>query len=329
MTLNTLLRDLSQIQSLSDLDTLLCDHTLKGILNSWLLECQQNNYSPRTIEHYRKKVSAFLHFLGETITEPAQVKPQYITLFLLEYRKNHKPSGEHGFYRAIHTYFAYMKEKHIIEHHPMEGMKPPRVPKVVIIPYSEDQIKTMIKVNDLNYLYFHNFTSVRNKAILLIYLSSGLRRLEMSEIKLGDVNIRTRTIKVMGKGSKERVVGFGTGALKALLEYFKLRRERVKDQNCPYLWLSEEGTQLGYWGVGLAIHDLRVRANIKVQSSTHALRHAFATQSLRNGARREDVQLLMGHSTPAMTQRYQATITSEDAVKQHPAFDPVDHWKLQ
>ncbi len=329
MTLDTLLRDLSQARTLSDLDQLLDDRTLSGILNTWLLECQQNNYSPKTIEHYREKVSGFLRFLGPNITLPSQVKPQYITLFLVEYQKNHKPMTVHGFYRAIRTYFAYMKSKHILDHHPMEEMHPPKVPKVVIVPYSEEQIKTMLKVNEANYLYFHNYTSVRNKAMLLIYLSSGLRRQEMTDIQLDTVDIRARTIKVMGKGSKERYVGFGTIALKALLEYFKLRQERIKDPGCPYLWLSEEGTRLGYFGVGEAIYDLKARANIKVKSSTHALRHAFATQSLRNGARREDVQMLMGHSTPQMTQRYQATVTSEDSVKQHPKFDPVDHWNLK
>ena len=332
MTLDQMLDRLSQAQSLADLDQLLDDKTLIGILNSWLFDCEQANFSGRTLEHYRNKVSEFLRFLGPKITRPDQVKPVYIALFLAEYRngvnpktkKPHKPSSESGYYRSIHRYFEYMKEKHIIESHPMSEMKPPKVPKTVIIPYSKEEIRNMIELCEGNYKYNHSFTAVRNRAMILIYLSSGIRRKEMSEILLENVNIKDRTIKVMGKGAKERFTGFGVKAAKALLEYFKLRQERVKGR-CSYLWLSEEGTQLSYWGVGLAISDVKTRANIKKESSTHALRHTFATESLKNGARREDVQRLMGHEDPKMTQHYQETVDSETSVKEHPKFDPVDH----
>ena len=71
-----------------------------------------------------------------------------------------------------------------------------------------------------------------------------------------------------------------------------------------------------------------MRLGIDIRSSTHALRHSFATQSLRNGASLKYVQELMGHSTPGMTLKYAKTVDSEDAIKEHPNFDPVDKWGL-
>jgi site-specific recombinase XerD len=324
MVVDSLLNRLSQAQTLEDLDSLLDDKSLSGILNSWLFDCQEKNYSKRTLEHYQKKVSEFLTFVKPKIQYPHEVKDIHVKLFImtLSRQRKLKLSSVHGYHRAVHTYFAYMVEKKILAVSPMVGMKPPKVPKEIIIPYSQDNLKIMLELCDDT-----KFLGARNKALLLLYASSGLRRDEMSQIKLSEVNVVSKTIKVMGKGSKERVVGFGNHAKIALMKYAELRKKRVKDE-CPYLWLSEEGYRLTYWGIGLAIHDLKLRAGLEIHSSTHALRHTFATGMIRNGARLNDVQALMGHTTSDMTQKYATTVTSEDAVKQHPAFDPVDKWRL-
>ncbi len=326
-TLDHMLERLAHANTLSDLEDILDNTTLVGVLASWLFDCQQNNYSQRTQENYLEKTGKFLIFLGPKIIQPEQIKPEHIKLFLLKLRKTLKPSSEHDYYRAIHRYFQYMVDKNILKIHPMDGMKPPKVPRIVISPYTREEIKDMLLLCDKGFRYSYDFICVRNKAMILLYLNSGLRKNEMYEITLDRVNIRDRTIKVLGKGAKERIVGFGSRANTALREYFELRQKRVKD-DCPYLWITEEGNRLGYDGIGAAIYDLRKRANINKPSSTHAMRHTFATQSLRNGARPDDVQRLMGHSGPEMTQRYQQTVNSEESVKQLQKFDPVDHWKL-
>jgi site-specific recombinase XerD len=215
-----------------------------------------------------------------------------------------------------------MKEQHIIKVHPMEGMKPPKLSQEIIQPYTKEQLSRMLAACDDT-----TFLGARNKALILLFLSTGLRKKEMSEVQLKDVNFTQRIIKVMGKGAKGRIVGFGTQASRALMVYFIQRKSRVKPGNEDWLWLSEEGFRLQYSGLGTAINDLVVFIGLKdIHSRVHALRHSFATESLRNGAGLKDVQSLMGHSTPTMTLKYAKTVNSEDAVRNHPKFDPADHW---
>jgi site-specific recombinase XerD len=325
MSLDHLPSRLSQAQTLSDLDHLLDDKTLKGILNQLVFFCVESNYSPRTIENLENIINKFLEWLGKTVTMPEQLQPRHVSLYLMVRKKEEgwKDSTVNDHYRAIHRFCSYMVEKAILKTSPMQGMKPPKIPQEVLIPYTREQIQSMLYLCD----HSGHFTGIRNKAMILIYLSSGLRKKEMSKIQLQDVNIVQCTIKVMGKGSKGRIVGFGKSAKSALMEYSKVRKERAIEGN-TYLWITEEGKPLGYWGTGLAIYNLKIRAGINVKSSTHALRHSFATQSLRNNASLKHVQSLMGHSTPTMTLRYAKTVDSEDAVKQHKSFDPVDNWKI-
>jgi len=319
-----MLRKFRQAQTLSDLGQLLDRKTLSGIFHSWLYNCFEQNYSDRTFEHYEKKVGEFLGSLGPDITKPKQITDSHIKFFLTRKAVGHEDTTVHGYHRAIHTYFSYMVAEKIIKVHPMVNMKPPKVEKKIIQPYKHEEICTIINYCDNT----RRFTTIRNKALFLLYISTGLRRDEMTNIELPHVDISHRTIRVNGKGDKWRIVGFGARASKALLDYFKIRGTRAKDKDNPFLWLTEEGDRLGYWGIGRAIYETRVRLGIKIQSSTHALRHTFATQSLRNGADLKTVQALMGHSTMDMTNKYVETVNSEDAVKRHPGFDPVDKWRL-
>jgi site-specific recombinase XerD len=325
MAVDHLLSQIKQIRTLSDLDHLLDDKSLKGVRNQLAFHCVEKNYSPRTLENLNGKISALLSFLGEDVTMPDQLSSKHISLFLLVKKQEYqwKDTTANGYYRAIHRFCSYMVEEKILKNSPMEGMEPPKMAQEVLIPYTKDQLQDMIHVCE----HSSRFTGTRNKAMILIYVSTGLRKKEMSKIQIEDVNIAQCIIKVMGKGAKERVVSFGSIAKIALMEYWKIRKVRAKQGN-NYLWVSEEGTPLGYAGVGLAIYDTKKRAGVNIKSSTHALRHTFATQSLRNNASLKHVQSLMGHETPYMTLRYAKTVDSEDAVKQHHTFDPVDCWKL-
>jgi site-specific recombinase XerD len=324
------LNQITQSRTLLDLEELLGKGGLSGILDNWMFECHQADCPWGTLKFYYSDVSEFLEFLGPTIADPKQITKKHVVMFL-QLRKQFnrrypgqpiKPSYLHGFFRALKRYFNYMVENDILEVSPMDHMKAPKVPDLVIQPYSKEQIQVLLSACDSN-----TFLGARNKALILLFITSGLRKFEMAKIKLADVNITDKMIKVMGKGSKERVVGFGVQTSKALMIYFIQRKARVKDGHEEWLWLSEEGTRLGYWGVGQAITELEKLVGINdIHSRIHALRHTFATEALRNGAKMHEVQELLGHVTPVMTKRYAKTVDSYDAVKQHSKFDPIDHW---
>jgi len=199
-------------------------------------------------------------------------------------------------------------------------MRSPRVPKRIIRPFSPDNIRDMLLLCDES-----KFLGIRNRAIILTFVDTGLRLSEMAGIQLKDIDFDRELIRVMGKGARERVVGIGKGTQKALLKYLLIRRD-----SHPCLWVTEEARPMQARGIQIMIRRLGKRAGITgARPSPHTFRHTFGTWSLLNGASEREVQSLLGHSSQRMTQQYTATINSEHAIKSHKRFSPVDNMALK
>jgi integrase/recombinase XerC/integrase/recombinase XerD len=170
------------------------------------------------------------------------------------------------------------------------------------------------------------YLGARNRAMILTFIDTELRLSELTHISLVDVNIQNDTIRVMGKGNKERVVPFGKNAKAAILKYCKMR-----NSDLPQLWLTEEHRPLSRRGIEITIIRLGKYAGITdVRCSPHTFRHYFGTNSMLNGAPDWAVQTVLGHSTLDMTKKYRETINSQNAIAFHrgskgrPGFSPAD-----
>jgi site-specific recombinase XerD len=167
------------------------------------------------------------------------------------------------------------------------------------------------------------FCGLRNRAIILLLLDTGMRLRELSALRLWDLDFDRGIVRVMGKGAKERVVGMGKATQKAMLRYLLSRSDPH-----PEVWVSEERRPLTYNSLNDAIRTMGKRAGIEFRSSAHTYRHTFATSALKNGADLFRVQALLGHSSLEMVRRYAASLGSEHAVEGHRSFGPVDKLKL-
>ncbi len=290
-------------------------------LQAFLLSCKVDGYTKQTLDGYQAKLRLFVRFADSLrINHPSEVTANEIRLFLLHKKETCNAVTIHDHYRVLRRFFNWMVDEGIVEKTPMASMKPPRVPKPMVTPFNSEHIKTLLLFCD-----DRTFLGARNKAIILTFLDTGLRLSELADIQLQDIDFDHETIKVMGKGAKERIVRVGKAAQKALLRYLLMR-----DDELPCLWLSEERRPLTAWGVERMIQNLGKRARFTdVRCSPHTFRHTFGTQALRNGASVYEVQSLLGHSTLDMTRRYTATLNSEDAVISHRKFSPVDNLKLK
>jgi len=208
-----------------------------------------------------------------------------------------------------------MVEEGTLKQNPISSIHIRKPPEKIIQPFKLDQVQDLLLLCDEG-----KFLGARNRAIILTFLDTGLRLSELANIQIKDINFDHETIKVMGKGAKERVVRIGKKTQKALLRYLLMRNDGL-----ACLWVTEERIPLTHWGIEIMIRKLGKRVGISgVRCSPHTFRHTSATQSLRNGAGLEQVKSLLGHSTLYMTMRYAATINSEDAVQSHQRFSPVD-----
>ena len=170
-----------------------------------------------------------------------------------------------------------------------------------------------------------SFLSLRNRAIVLMFLDTGLRLSELANIQLSEIDFDRGMIKVMGKGSKERFVAVGKKAQKAILRYLLKRDDR---HSC--LWVTEERQPLRARGIQMVIKRARRRAGITgVRCSPHIFRHTFALNFLRGGGNPRELQCLLGHTSIDMSMRYVAALGAVDALRAHERASPVDRMELR
>ncbi len=150
---------------------------------------------------------------------------------------------------------------------------------------------------------------------------TGVRLEEMSRIKLDDVNFDNETIRIMGKGSKGRVVRIGKTTQKALLKYLLAR-----GNNCASLWVSQQGNPMCREGIKIIVRRYcKVAVVSGARPSAHTFRHTCAINFLRNGGDIFSLQIMLGHSSLEMTRRYVSTLNAEDMIRQHIKASPVDN----
>jgi len=310
----------TKLGHLNQFDIITSDTTLHGQLKIFLLSCKVNELSPRSIDDYAQKVGAFVMFCkSQGIKEPQEVTPNHVRVFLLLLRERIKAVSVHDYYGCIHRFFNWLIEEDVLEQSPMARMKPPRVPKQIIQPFSLEDIKRMLVV-----LSEDNLRGYRNRALVLTFLDTGLRLSELASIMLSDVDFDRGIIKVMGKGAKGRVVRIGKESQKAILKYLLQRRDKL-----PQLWVTMECRPMAARGIQSLIKRLGKRAGITdARCSPHTFRHTFAITCLRNGIGEFNLQCLLGHTTLQMTRKYVQTLGAGDALSAHEKASPVDNMRL-
>jgi len=300
------------------LERLIGGSDLWGKLDSFLNLAEAADRSAHTITTYRCLLGDFVKFVNSRgATLPADVSEEHVVAYIIHKKQTCGGVSVNTYFKHIRAWFNWMVKRGILESSPCASLKAPTIPKTVIRPIVGEQLQKMVACCT-DHIY-----GVRDKAIMLLIYDSGLRRSEVANIKLENVDLDRGAIKVMGKGAKERYVGIGKEVKDALLQYLYMRKDDL-----PWLFVTchkENPGKLPPNTIYQAIKHAMKRAGITgVKLGPHALRHGFATASIRNGANLFYVQSLLGHSTLTMTRKYADTINSEEAVKQHHGFSPVD-----
>lgn len=306
------------IATLAHLNT----ETLEDQLNLFLLSCKVNSLSPRSVEDYSQKIGVFVAFCRtQEVYKPEEVTPTHIRLFLLGMQQRCKPISVHGYYGCVCRFFNWLLEEGTLKESPMARMHPPKFPKVLIKPFKPEDIGRLLFLCD------HGgpcFLGLRNRAIILAFVDTGLRLSELAGIQIADLDVDVGLIKVMGKGAKERIVRISNRTLKAILRYWNQRNDDL-----PCLWVTEERKPLQARGIQQMIERLGKRAGVTgVRCSSHTFRHSFAIMALQNGIGEFNLQWLLGHSTLTQTRRYCGSLGAKEAMLAHIKASPVERLKL-
>ena len=212
----------------------------------------------------------------------------------------------------------------IITSNPFSRVKVPKPPKKVIVTFSGKQLAAMLKsVNTSMTAGFRDWT------IILMLLDTGLRASELVGLTMDNVNLEDGMVKVLGKGSKERIVPFGAKVQRALWKYIQRYRPQPANPLFPTLFLTASGNPITTDRLRTIIEKYARRAGIEgVRCSPHTFRHTFAISYLRNGGDVFSLQRILGHSSLEIVRNY-VNLAEADIKACHRRFSPADNMEIR
>lgn len=280
----------------------------------------EKNLSDNSVSSYKSDLFRLLKFLEENkIEDYSEVDHNIISKFLQLLKKNGLTGSSASRYlSSLRGFFFYLYNNDYIQKDPTERISSAKVTRRLPEVLSFHEIEKILEQPDIN-----DKLGLRDKAILELFYSSGLRVSELIELKISDLFLDDEVIRVLGKGSKQRVVPIGSSAIKWLNEYMiksrPLLEQRLKSKN--YIFLNSRGTKLSRMGVWKFVERYTKEAGIKKEVHPHTFRHSFATHLLEGGADLRSVQEMLGHSDISTTQIY--THIDREYIKQvHKDFHP-------
>jgi len=315
--------------------------SLSTMLDTYQIQAKTEGKSPHTIRIYTTALGILQRFLERKgySTDVTKIGPEEIREFI-SYLQNTRAFIEHPFtgpqkkgltghtvncyLRALRAFWSWLVTEEIIGLNPFDRIKIPKPPKKVIIPFSEDQIRALLSVIDTKSL-----TGFRDWTIILTLLDAGIRVTELTELKLENVNLMQRCLKINGKGNKERIVPVGISVQRALAKYINKYRPNPIYPLSDNLFLNRDGMPLTPNRIQSIIERYALKAKIQgVRASPHTFRHTFAISYLRNGGDVFTLQRILGHETLDMVRNY-VNLTQYDLQEAHLRCSPVDNLKIK
>ena len=256
----------------------------------------ERQLSINTIEGYKKDLIDFFEYVKK---DAKNIKREDINNYISYISKSLNPKSVNRHIVSIRNYFKYMLKNGYINKNPSDDIVGSKMPKTVPHVLSEEDIDKLLDIDVVDAI------SSRNRSMLELMYSSGLRVSELLNLKVNDIDFSMNMVKCYGKGSKERVVPISDEATHYLKEYIDLYRiTLLKNNVSDVLFLNVRGNKLSRQGFFKILKELSRNKGINKDISPHTLRHSFATHLINHGADLRSVQTMLGHENIKTTQIY-------------------------
>jgi integrase/recombinase XerD len=278
----------------------------------------EKNLSRNTVENYRRDLQRFAEFSEKQGRKKlSQVSELEIRSFLsAEFDRGQKGRSTARRLTALRMFFRHLIREKEMKIDPTLKVDLPKLGRTLPKFLTCQEVEALMTQPDIN-----NDLGRRDRAMLEMIYASGLRVSELVSMRLGDVHSERGYLKVLGKGSKERLVPLGRSALECLQYYLTISRPRLaKGRTSDALFLSRRGAAMSRQQFFLLLKGYARGAKIPKEVSPHILRHSFATHLLNNGADLRSVQAMLGHADLATTQVY--THITPDRLREIHKFHP-------
>jgi integrase/recombinase XerC len=270
----------------------------------------EKKYSSNTIEAYRNDLNVFAGFLIDEfeVNNINNTSYSYIRSWIVDLvNKGISNRSINRKITSLNSYFKFLLKIDLISENPLTNHKALKTQKKIQLPFSENEMVNVLDIDN----YEDNFTGVRDRLIIDLFYTTGIRRIELIQLMISDLNINNKYIKVLGKRNKERIIPLIDSTIKILNKYLSYRDELKSDET--FLFITSKGKPVYEKLIYRIINKYFDTISTKVKKSPHIIRHSFATHLLNNGADLNSVKDLLGHSSLAATQVY--TNRSIDEIK--------------
>ena len=271
-------------------------------------------FSPNTIKAYRQDIDQFLTFFkdGNYDLSRDQIRDFLSSLYLTT---SNRSTVSRKIY-AIRSFFQYLIRQGFTEKNPMDLVSIPKADRKLPEILTQDEMAKF-----LDNLPVGSIIEKRNKALFELFYASGLRLSELTNLKMENVNLNERMLRVFGKGNKERIVPFNRKTAEILQEYLTISAKEYKNRG-EHIFLNFRGQKISERGVEKIVKEVFKKINDSGKNVyPHLFRHSFATHLLQRGVDLRMIQELLGHSNLATTEKY-TTLNYSDLLKSYNKFHP-------
>lgn len=270
----------------------------------------ERKYSAHTVLAYQKDLEAFFCFVKELyeVEDPKMISYTFVRSWIAQLAEagvSHRSINRK--ISSLKAFYKFLLKTGDITHSPLAQHKSLKMKKEIQVPFSEAEVDKVLKALQAS----EEFSDLRDLAIVSLFYATGMRRSELINLKISDVDFSAHNIKVLGKRNKERIIPLIFWVEEGLKKYLEARENYGVDKNNPFLLLTNKGDKLYETFVYRIINDYFSKVSHKTKTSPHMLRHTFATHLLNNGADLNAVKELLGHASLASTQVYTHTSIAE------------------
>jgi site-specific recombinase XerD len=306
------------------------ERTLDSFLSIYQNFSVAENKSPRTIEGTIAAVKDFDRFLGspDDINKiQAEDLRKYIRYLQSRQKWSLHPtiSKTHGqltphaiatYTRTIRAFFSWLTREGFLDSNPFQSVKPPKATRKIVTTLTSGEVRQFLET-----IPRHEAKGYRDLAFFLTLYGTGVRLNELTSLKKVDVNFDSGQFRIMGKGSKERVISMSAHVFKVLLKYETSWRPKSES---PYFFIDNKGRRLNRFVIAHRMKNYLLKSGLNISHFTpHTLRHTFAVQFLRNGGDVFSLQKILGHASLDMTRHY-AELAQSDVDNKMKAYSPAE-----
>ena len=266
----------------------------------------EKNYSVNTLSAYKKDLIEFQVFINENYDKYVIENVDYKIIrswIVLLVNKNLSNRSINRKVSSLKSFYKFLVKTDTINSSPLIAHSPLKQSKKIQVPFSKDEIGALLDSD----FFKSDYKGVLQKTIISFFYFTGVRRIELINLKTSDINMDSYTIRIMGKRNKERIIPMLPKLKESINEYLKIKSQEFNNEISDYLFISKSGIQLSEKYVYRTVNEYFKLVSPKVKKAPHVLRHSFATHLINEGADINSVKELLGHSSLSATQVYSHT----------------------